>query len=336
MTSGASESQKPSHADQVGTWAGTLALAEVGVGSFLHAAHIPMTGTMLSLNQALFLSRITRLNHDLPGARSLGFEISSVTALLKSFAPVGKRLTPMLAIGVQGLLFTAGTTIFGPTLIGVIAGSMLLAVWGIAQPAILAGVMVATLSETEWQRIQGAWEKLVADVTLLENFSLVTALFILLGAKCLLAGILAILAWNSPVGRPNTLLSRWESFINRRVSAGPTATPRVYGPGKTSLWMNIKLALKDLRHPMVWISAALMGGLSYFLDSAFIDAVWITLRGLAGVFIVYLLLRLLPWDRWLNPENRHARALRSAILVIRGRDEHTDASPRPDASEFKS
>jgi hypothetical protein len=100
--------------------------------------------------------------------------------------------------------------------------------------------------------------------------------------------------------------------------------------------MNIKLALKDLRHPMVWISAALMGGLSYFLDSAFIDAVWITLRGLAGVFIVYLLLRLLPWDRWLNPENRHARALRSAILVIRGRDEHTDASPRPDASEFKS
>jgi hypothetical protein len=132
VTSGASESQKPSHADQVGTWAGTLALAEVGVGSFLHAAHIPMTGTMLSLNQALFLSRITRLNHDLPGARSLGFEISSVTALLKSFAPVGKRLTPMLAIGVQGLLFTAGTTIFGPTLIGVIAGSMLLAVWQVS------------------------------------------------------------------------------------------------------------------------------------------------------------------------------------------------------------
>ena len=95
----------PNRAELIGLWAATLSIAEVGVGSFMHAFHIPLTGTFLSLNQAAFLTRLTKLNQHRDDARGLAFDVSTVTALIKSFSPIGKRLTPMLAISVQGLLF---------------------------------------------------------------------------------------------------------------------------------------------------------------------------------------------------------------------------------------
>lgn len=333
MSSTAPAHPTPSHSDQVGTWAGTLAIAEVGIGSFMHAAHVPLTGTLLSINQGLFLSRITRLNHDLPGARTLGFEVSTVTALLKSFAPVGKKLTPMLAIGVQGFLFSLGTGLFGANLVGVIIGSMLLAIWGIVQPAILAGIMISTLSDSEWQRVQSGWQKMVSDVEFLQSMSLTEAVMILAAAKCAIAAVLAIIAWFSSVGDPKSFLSRWETFINRRARIGTLSINTV--PADTSLGLrgHIQLALKDLRHPLVWLSALLISLFSFFVDSQFIAAIWLGMRGIGGLFIVYLLLRLLPWDLILNRENKHARALRSAILVIQGQRQTQKSPSAVDASE---
>lgn len=333
MGSPPSDEITPSRADQVGTWAGTLALAEVGLGSFMHAAHIPLTGTMLSLNQGLFLARVTKLNRDLPGVTTLGFEISAVTALLKSFSPVGKKLTPMLAIGVQGFLFSIGTMTLGANLAGVVIGSILLSVWGIVQPAILAGIMISTLNDAEWLRIQNGWQKLVSEVDFLQSFNLTTALLTLASIKCTIAAILGVIAWTSSTGDPKSLIARWEAFLNRRVGMRPVnLAPQAEGVPR-GVWSNIKMTIRDLSHPVVWLSIILMCLLSFFIDSKFIHAIWIGLRALASIFIVYLLLRLLPWDRMLNPENKHARALRSAILVIQGRRQIDPAPTTRDASE---
>ena len=96
-----------------GFYAGTLSLAEIGLGSLLHGLKIPLTGTFLSINQALFLTRLVKLNRNQPDARTLPFQVSNITALLKSLSPAGKKLLPMLAIASQGLLFTLGTIVFG-------------------------------------------------------------------------------------------------------------------------------------------------------------------------------------------------------------------------------
>lgn len=314
-------------ADAVGLWAGTLALAEVGVGSLLHGLHIPFAGTLLSLNQGLFLARITRLNRQLPRTGRLCFEVSSVTALIKSFAPVGKRLTPMLAIASQGLLFSIGVTIFGANIFGVIVGAMLLAVWGVAQPVILAGVMFSAISQAEQTKILSSWTKLISEVPFLNQFSVMQGVLIFLGLKCLLAASLAIIAWQAPTtgsGRGYwsrflaTSLANWESVINRRihnitVKTSPTAAGREH-------WQTeMILAIKDLRSPLIWISIGTMAALYYFIDSDLTPIIWMSMRAIAGVYVFYLVLRLLPWDKLLNPENHNTRALRTALLVLKGK-----------------
>jgi len=330
------ENRQSSQSDQVGTWAGTLAIAEVGIGSMLHGLHVPLTGTFLSLNQGLFLSRITKLNQHQSYIRTLGFEVSSVTALLKSFSPVGKRLTPMLAIASQGFLFTLGVMIFGANILGVVIGSVFLAIWGIIQPLILAGVMVTTLTDAEKRSIYAGWQKMTAEISVLSSFSLLDAISLLLATKCLLAATLALVAWRTPLGKPTSLLSRWESFINRQTP--PLSMKSIHSDqsADSNLLTHMHLAFKDVRNPLVVGSALLLATLSYFLDSEFIGAVWIGMRALAGAYVVYLLLRLLPWDKWLNPENKNTRALRSAIIVIQGRRAIPDGQTTMDPPESKT
>src|SRR6185295_7221686 len=86
------------------SYATLLSLTEVGLGSVLHAMHIPFTGQLLSLNQIAVLSHATKMHPE----KSAPLTISVVAALLKSLSPIGKRLTPMLALTMQGLLFTFG------------------------------------------------------------------------------------------------------------------------------------------------------------------------------------------------------------------------------------
>ena len=320
--------------DAIGLWAGTLALAEVGIGSLMHAFRIPLTGTMLSLNQGLFLSRITRLNRERKDAKRLGFEVSSVTALLKSFAPIGKRLTPMLAIASQGLLFSFGVSFFGVNLAGVIIGSMLLAVWGIAQPAILAGVMFSAISEAEQTKIMGAWNKMLGGVEILQNFSVLDGIVILLAVKCTIAGILAMIAWQSEADSPHRFWSKWESLVNRRIQYVPSPNI-IETPLKTNLADQMTLALKDLKNPIIWLSIGIMMALSYFMDSELAPAVWMAMRALAGIYTFYLVVRLLPWDRLLNPDNKNTASLRSAILVLKG-TQNTDPSHQHTNNSYKA
>ena len=77
-----------------GVYAGVLSLVEIGLGGLLHGMKIPFAGTFLSLNQSLFLTRVTKLNQGGDGSGTLGFRISNVTALLKSLSPAGKKLLP--------------------------------------------------------------------------------------------------------------------------------------------------------------------------------------------------------------------------------------------------
>ena len=77
---------------------------------------------------------------------------------------------------------------------------------------------------------------------------------------------------------------------------------------------------------MLWISLGLLVGLSYFLDSEWVPAVWIGMRSLAAIYILYAVLRLMPWTKILNSQNRNATALRAALNVINQKSA-TDSQP---------
>jgi hypothetical protein len=117
-----------------GVYAGNLSRVEIGLGGILHGMKLPFAGTFLSLNQGVFLTRVVKLNQLRKGSHTLAFRVSNITALLKSLSPAGKKLLPMLAISVQGLLFSMGTLLLGANLPGCFLGAVLSSLWGVFQP----------------------------------------------------------------------------------------------------------------------------------------------------------------------------------------------------------
>ena len=140
--------------EEVGKKAALLSAIEIGLGSVLHGLHVPMAGHVLSLNQGFILSRA---QVELQDKRAAGL-ISTTAALLKSLSPAGKKLTPMLAIAMQGQLFGLGSMLLGNNMLGHSLGMLLLCVWGFIQPlffyALVFGETLWGMSEFYLQQLQ--------------------------------------------------------------------------------------------------------------------------------------------------------------------------------------
>lgn len=113
--------------------AALLALSETGIGSLLHAWHVPLTGYFLSLNQIFIMTRAYQKGALMWDA----LWISLLAASVKSLSPMGKKLTPMLAISMQGVLFNLGVIFFGSNRIGLSVGAILASFWGFLQPLLI-------------------------------------------------------------------------------------------------------------------------------------------------------------------------------------------------------
>lgn len=124
-----------------------LSLMEVGLGSFLHAFHIPFSGFLLSLNQCFVLNRALILPQATSSSVSLflPITISNTAAIIKTLSPYGKKFTPMLAISIQGLLFNIGIILFGKNLFGRCIGSLLLSLWPMIQPVLIYGIIYGSI-----------------------------------------------------------------------------------------------------------------------------------------------------------------------------------------------
>src|SRR5262245_14165135 len=102
----------------VGYYAAILAVTEVGLGAFLHALQIPFfVGYTLSLNQIFLLNRAS-FEAGSGASRLMPASLSCIGALLKALAPFGKKLMPMVAISMQGLLYTLAIVVFGHSRLG--------------------------------------------------------------------------------------------------------------------------------------------------------------------------------------------------------------------------
>ena len=316
--------QRKNRAEVVGLWAGTLAATEVGLGSILHGLHVPLAGSMLSLNQGVFLTRATKTAGRHQKVRTLPFEISAITAVLKSFSPVGKKLTPMLAITAQGALFSLATVICGANLLGVMIGSALLATWGVIQPLALAGLMFWSLSGRDQDKIILSWQKLTTEVPFLnsENISLAVACFLIL--KCGLAVALAAATWNLSTKDQSSWFTAWVNRLTRAwIANGPSSMSTIsthVGKKSSTHYKSNALksnplidALRDLLSPLVLISLGILIALSLLVNSDLVDTLWITMRALGAAYGAYVALRWLPWDRLLSGDSASKTALRAAV-----------------------
>lgn len=106
---------------------------ENGLGSFLHFFHVPFAGHALSINQSAILTRLTFITKKKDSA----IIASTNTAILKSLGPIGKKLTPMLAILTQGLLFSLPLHLIGINSFSLMLGIILSSLWAFVQPIII-------------------------------------------------------------------------------------------------------------------------------------------------------------------------------------------------------
>lgn len=268
-----------------GTYAGLLAAAEVGVGSLLHAFRIPFTGYVLSLNQVLILSKAAN-----DGANAAS--ISSIASILKSLSPMGKKLTPMLAIAMQGLLFQAGMVLGGKTILGRCLGACLSVSWGFIQPIALYYLIFGSV----------LFEAVFVYIPQNHFFAL---LGLCAAFKCLL-GIGAVMA--APYISPTW----WERWIKaKKVEVAQT---------RPSLFSAALKSFKDLLMFPFLLSLLLTGAYWYALEGPNAQFALYILRSLALGYVVFFALRALPIYRlanWLeNKPWKFTRALHEALKSI--------------------
>jgi len=288
-------------ANLTGVYAGLLSLVEIGLGSFLHACHIPFSGTFLSLNQSSFLTRITKLNQSAEGARTLGYRVSTVTALLKSLSPAGKKLFPMLAISAQGCLFSVGTIILGTTIYGCILGSALSSSWGILQPLVLNAFIFGTaLGKEKLMATFNYFNLEISDFALLFGIAFII--------KAIVAIILSFFCWrfqsNEQVLIHHTLIKLGARGFSKEKQNRNNPLP---------LW---EASLRELLRPLFLLPFTLTALFLFFSESSYVGFVWALLRVLTTGYLFFLAVRLFPLDRLIKKWGLGGTALASAITFL--------------------
>ncbi len=277
----------------MGKKAALLSAVEVGLGSVLHAFKTPFAGHFLSLNQGFILTWASR-QIPLPSAPSV---ISTTAAMLKSLSPAGKKLTPMLAIAVQGQLFNLGTLIFGRNLIGHSFGMLLLCLWGFLQPLMLYYLLYG-------KALIGVAGFYLNHLSSYIPLSMPQIGWTLLGGVTakLITGIICVLLAHFLTERRLTNYTVWA--LEKKPLASRRQTQNFY-----------LAALRDLFSPLFILSWTLTLVFFYYADHTKAPSIWLWLRPLALGYLLFLSLRIFPVERitpWLS---RHSPQLASTLTA---------------------
>lgn len=260
--------------NMLASYSATLSIIEIGLGGFLHAFKLPLSGQILSLNQIFILSHASiKIPHQATPAT-----ISMISALLKSLAPAGKKLTPMLAIACQGHLFSLGLWMGGVNFLGRCMGATLSALWAYIQPLML---YLLLFGEEIIYIYNYFFKKLSSFLSIThDNFLLILSSLILL--KILISLSLVILSYR---------------INDKQIEKIANWAKKYQKPAKATNTSNLHPllgALKDLVNPLFLLSLLLTLIFFYFADSSYSTLIWSMLRPIGIGYLIFFLLRILP------------------------------------------
>lgn len=267
---------KAAHVNLIGAFAGILSLTEVGLGSVLHASRIPLRGQFLSLNQIFLLMRASCVGGE-SGSRLSPAAISTIAAILKSLSPIGNKLTPMLAISMQGWLFTGGIVLFGHSILGRITGGLLASLWAFIQPILLYGLIFGACGKKALDyglQGLGRWTPITEEIFFGFLLGIVLIKFLLVIAM----GIVA-----------SKISDSWFVAYTRKMS-NFMSHPRSEDGA-------LKGALRQMFRPFFLVSILLTGILLFMAEGSYESLVWHLLQPLGVGFLLFFGMRLLPLER---------------------------------------
>ncbi len=257
---------------RVGTYGAGAGSIEVGLGSALHGLHVPGRGMILSGLQAAVM---TAAGSGL-GRRRRVVWVPFISAGLKALSPAGSRLRPMLAITIQGLLFSGATSLLGWNVLGVAVGGWLVGAWAAAQGIALQYLLVgddllrAYTFLTDWlTRHLGIAHPAVGAAI---------AGWIGLGGLVAMAAALH-------VHRRRELPARFRELMARRLEGlaeidAPPSRTRALQEG-----------LRDLARPVFWLPLAVIGTVVLAAGARWEELFWMILRAVTVGFVLFSLAR---------------------------------------------
>lgn len=112
-----------------------LTASEAGIGTLAHSFRLPFRGHLLSLNQ-LFILNTALGKKTIYERPSKLIHISIIACAVKAVSPTYKKITPIIAIMAETLLFYLPVTICNMSLISRIFGSILSSLFATVQSLI--------------------------------------------------------------------------------------------------------------------------------------------------------------------------------------------------------
>jgi len=181
----------------------------------------------------------------------------------KSLSPAGKKLTPMFAISVQGLLFSLAQLLGGVSLLGHILGVWLISLWSMSQPILLGWVLNGD-------------PFIQALLLAIRSFSPNYGYALLLGYIALILSMGLVLVILSR----RLSQDRWDRYQDR--------LSQVSGNNKR---------LRKIPFPLVGLGSVLVTyAFLFYTESAHARSIWIWIRPLAILILFWLLVRVVPLD----------------------------------------
>lgn len=252
-----------------------LSTIEIVIGSIGHGFKIPLTGYFLSLNQLYFLANALNKDH-LP--RSSTFEISGITAALKSLSVAGQKIGPMFSIMTQGVLFYLGTFILGPGLFGQLLGAIIMTLWSFIQSLFTYFIVFGFdyLGMLNYLN-----EKLVFKNFALGHYILLTVALAVLIKVFLGIGLVLLSYFKKEelIFIKASVLEKYKSHMSTQAS--PDAP-------KIAAW---KGAFKDMMKPFFILNVIIMIFFFYRLDQSADSMIWPVIRSLGIAYLLFYCIR---------------------------------------------
>jgi nucleoside-triphosphatase THEP1 len=178
--------------------AGTLwAASEIVLGSFLHNLRVPFGGNILTAIGIIILISISYVWTD----KGLFWRAGLICALMKTLSPSAVIFGPMIAILTESLLLELSVFVFGRSLAGYLAGSMLAMSWNLFQKIVNYLIMYGSDIALVYSSLLKMAQKqlnIQTDIVWLPIIALLV-LFALFG---LLSGAIGMIAGNRLIYQP--------------------------------------------------------------------------------------------------------------------------------------
>lgn len=254
---------------RVGRMGAASGAFEFSVGSALHAVKFPLVGLAMSSAQTALM---TWTANGLNAKDRVGW-VAVVSAGLKALSPAGSKIGPMLAITVQGFLYSASIRLVGWNAVGVAAGSGIAGIWAASQGILLQWLLLGGALLKAYDAVA----KWLRDAVGLSAPGVWTVVVILVLLHGLVGASVGLWVWRRRATPPDWL-ERFQSVP-------------IPGYAKESWLQSLGRAFAGLLRPAFLIPVILVTGVLALNGTPLQEWVWIALRAIAIGWLVFALAR---------------------------------------------